>query len=78
MPTFYLHHVLNRERVEDLEGLELDHLSAAVQEAVLNIREIQGYRLLAGEPLCDGHTEITDRWGRKLALIDFIDALRPA
>jgi hypothetical protein len=77
MPMFFLHYVLEDDRLADEEGHKLDNVAAARREAVLGIRAIQGHRLLAGSRLSTGHVEIADAAGQTVAIVSFMDVVRP-
>jgi hypothetical protein len=78
MPRFYRHIRQNDQLIHDTDGIELADLDAARADALEGIRDILAEAIKRGNDVpLDDAIVITNKAGRELMTIPFIEALPP-
>jgi hypothetical protein len=76
MPRFYFHIKDKKKTLSDNVGVELEHLDAVREEAILNAREVMSQQVLSGERLDDQTFVVTDEHGDTVLTFPFRLALK--
>ncbi|MBX9758786.1 MAG: hypothetical protein K2Y29_08405 [Beijerinckiaceae bacterium] len=76
MTMFFMHHVNDGERFDDVEGYDRAGLNEMRAEAFLAARELMAAQIRKGRrPDFDAYFDITNQAGDILARVHFIDTL---
>lgn len=77
MPTYFLHLRERGRLVRDLEGVALEDLNAAQEEARQAIRDIVAEHIACGEELLLQTVEICDEHGNHVATVSVAASISP-
>jgi hypothetical protein len=75
MPRYFFHVKYKAKTIRDVEGMDLDDLDAAREEAMESVRQVRCDRLLFGELIEDESFVVADEQGQTVLTFPFKDAV---